>query len=432
MFTSGSTGTPKGMLTSHRAVYRTFAGQRYLDFGPGQVWLQCSPVSWDAFALEVFGPLIHGGACVLHPGHRVDPGQIAELVTRHQVTTLQLSASLFNVLVDEYPDIFSGMREVMTAGESASPAHCVRLLRRFPGIRLLNGYGPAESMGFTTTCEIDASSAARPPIPIGSPIGGKGAYVLDERLRPVPMGTQGELYVAGVGLAHGYLASPAATAERFVANPFGAPGSRMYRTGDIARCNGEGLLEFIGRADAQVKIRGFRVDPHEVEAAIVALPPVSRAAVVARADRGGGKKLIGYVVPRPGMRLAPDTLRRSLFDVLPEHLVPSALVPLDTLPLTANGKLDQRALPPPPAVRTGTGRAARTQTEEVLRDLIAKVLGMQADQVGVDDNFFDLGMNSLTAIELVAQISRSIAGRLPVRDIYLYPTIEGIAERVQT
>jgi amino acid adenylation domain-containing protein len=432
MFTSGSTGTPKGMLTSHRAVYRTFADQRYLDFGPSQVWLQCSPVSWDAFALEVFGPLIHGGTCVLHPGHRVDPGRIVELVTRHQVTTLQLSASLFNVLVDEYPAIFSGMREVMTAGEPASSAHCVRLLRRFPGIRLLNGYGPAESMGFTTTYEIDANSAARSPIPIGSPIEGKGAYVLDERLRPVPMGTQGELYVAGVGLAHGYLGSPAATAERFVANPFGAPGSRMYRTGDIARYNGEGLLEFIGRADAQIKIRGFRVDPHEVEAAIVALPPVSRAAVVARADREGGKKLIGYVVPRPGMRLAPDTLRRSLFAVLPEHLVPSALVPLDTLPLTANGKLDQRALPPPPAVRTHIGRAARTQTEEVLRDLIAKVLGMETDQVGVDDNFFDLGMNSLAAIELVAQISRSMVGRLPVRDIYLYPTIEGIAERIQT
>jgi pristinamycin I synthase-3/4 len=347
------------------------------------------------------------------------------------VTTLQLSASLFNVLVDEYPAIFSGLREVMTAGEPASGAHCVRLLRRFPGIHLLNGYGPAESMGFTTTCEIDADRAGRSPIPIGSPIGDKGAYVLDERLRPVPAGVPGELYVDGAGLAHGYLGSPAATAERFVANPFGAPGARMYRTGDIARYNGEGLLEFIARADAQVKIRGFRVDPHEVEAAIVALPAVSRAAVVARDDREGGKRLIGYVVPRPGERLAPDGLRRSLLAVLPEHLVPSVLVPLDTLPLTANGKLDQRALPPPPAVRAHTGRAARTPTEKALRDLIAKVLGMEADQVGADDNFFDLGMNSLTAIELVAQIRRSMVGRLPVRDIYLHPTIEGIAERIQ-
>jgi pristinamycin I synthase-3/4 len=432
MFTSGSTGDPKGLLTSHRAVYSTYVGQRYLDFGPHQVYLQCSPVSWDAFALEVFGALLYGGTCVLHPGHRVDPGRIAELITRHHVTTLQLSASLFNVMVDEYPAIFSEVREVMTAGEEASPAHCVKLLRRFPGIRLLNGYGPAESMGFTTTFDIDAASAGTSPIPIGRPIAGKAAYVLDDQLRPVPRGSPGELYVAGVGLAHGYLARPGATAERFVANPFGGLGSRMYRTGDVARYNGDGLLEFMGRTDAQVKVRGFRIDPHEIEAAIVALPQVSRAAVIVREDRPKDKQLVGYFVPEAGIRLDPVALRRSLSAVLPEYLLPSALVPLDSLPLTANGKLNRRALPPPTAVARTKGRAARTQTEETLRDLLADVLGMNAEQVGLDDDFFDLGVNSLLAIKLITRIRQSMRDEFALRDIYLHPTIAGIAELINS
>lgn len=430
MFTSGSTGEPKGLVTSHRAVYGTYAGQCYLDFGPEQVYLQSSPVSWDAFGLEVFGPLIHGGACVLHPGHRLDPGQIAELVTRHHVTTLQLSASLFNLLVDEYPAIFSGVREVMTAGETASPAHCVKLLRRFPAVHLLNGYGPAENMGFTTTFDIDADSAGRSPIPIGRPIAAKTAHVLNEQLQPVPPGMPGELYVAGVGLAQGYLA-PAATAERFVANPFGGAGSRMYRTGDIARYNSEGLLEFMGRGDAQVKVRGFRIDLHEVEAAVVALPQVSRAAVVVQDDDDQGKTLIGYVVPKTGQPLDPVALRRSLSAVLPEHLIPSALVPMDTLPLTANGKLDSRALPRVTAGAPTKGRSARTETEEILRDIVGGIFGIGADQVGVDDNFFDLGMNSLNAMRMALEISQSMHGQLPVQEIYLHPTIEGIARLVR-
>jgi amino acid adenylation domain-containing protein len=427
MFTSGSTGAPKGLLTSHRAMYGTYVGQRYLDFGPHQVYLQISPVPWDAFALEVFGALLHGGACVLLPGHRVDPEMIADLVPRHGVTTLQLSASLFNVMVDDYPEIFAGVPEVITAGEAASPAHCAALLRRHPHLRLLNGYGPAESMGLTTTHDIEQVTV---PVPIGRPVAGKDVYVLDDDLHPVAPGLPGELYVSGVGLAHGYVARPAATAERFLVNPYGDPGARMYRTGDLARYNEDGHLEFLGRTDSQVKVRGFRVDPHEIEAALVSLPEVSRAAVQLRADDPGEKKLVAYVVPTPGAHVDGSALRRRLAGILPEYLLPSALVPLDELPLTPNGKLDRAALPPPPATERTDVRAGRTGTEEALRRIVAEVLDMDVGQVGVDDDFFDLGGNSLLAIKMVARARQSLGEGLTLRDLYLRPTVEELAKSI--
>lgn len=432
MFTSGSTGTPKGLLTSHLAMHSTYVGQRYLDFGPHQIFLQCSPVAWDAFALEVFGALLHGGICVLLPGHRVDPGEIARLVTRHKVTTLQLSASLFNVMVDDYPEIFSELREVMTAGEAASGAHCALLLRRFPAIRLLNGYGPAESMGLTTAYDIESAPTRPSPVPIGLPVAWKDAYLLDGRLRPVPQGMPGELYVAGAGLAHGYVARPAATAERFIANPYGAPGSRMYRTGDLARYNSAGQLEFLGRADAQVKVRGFRVDPHEIEASLVALPLVSRAAVLLKQDRQGEKRLVGYVVPEPGAHLDGTAIRRKLAEALPDHLIPSVIVLLEALPLTPNGKLDRTALPSPSTATKTQVRTGRTRTEETLRGIVAEVLGLDLGQVSLDDDFFDLGGNSLLAIKLVARTRQSLGEELALRDLFRHPTIEGIATVTNT
>jgi len=424
MFTSGSTGMPKGLLTSHRAMYRTYVGQRYLDFGPEQVYLQASPVPWDAFALEVFGALLHGGTCVLLPGHRVDPAMIADLVTAHGVTTLQLSASLFNVMVDEYPEIFSGVREVVTAGEAASPVHCAALLRRYPSVRLLNGYGPAESMGLTTTYDIAEVAGT---IPIGRPVEGKDAYILDEDLDPVPDGRPGELYVSGDGLAHGYVARSSATADRFMANPHSGVGERMYRTGDLARRNDDGELEFLGRADAQVKIRGFRVDPTEVEAALVSLPGVSRAAVVVNEDRRAGRRLVGYVVT------SEDTtdLRHRMGEVLPEHLVPSVLVPLDELPLTPNGKLDRAALPPVQVNTRAEVRAGGNRLAEALRGIVAEVLGVDIGQVGVDDDFFDLGGDSLLAIKVVARTRQSLGGELPLRALYLEPTVEGFVKALR-
>ncbi|MFI0215794.1 amino acid adenylation domain-containing protein [Streptomyces lydicus] len=346
MFTSGSTGRPKGVMSPHRALTGTYLGQDYAGFGPDEVFLQCSPVSWDAFGLELFGALLFGARCVLQSGQNPDPLEIGELVARHGVTMLQLSASLFNFLVDEVPEAFEGVRYAITGGEPASVPHVAKARRDHPALRLGNGYGPAESMGFTTHHAVVAGDLSGTALPIGVPLAGKRAYVLDDDLKPAANGALGELYVAGAGLAHGYVSRPALTAERFVADPFAGPGGeRMYRTGDLARRRADGVLEYVGRADDQVKIRGFRVEPGEVEARLVGHPAVRQAAVLAQDSRLGDKQLVAYVVAERA-DAPPDAaeLRRHVAEALPAYMVPVACVPVDELPRTPNGKLDRRAL----------------------------------------------------------------------------------------
>ncbi|MFG3041233.1 amino acid adenylation domain-containing protein [Streptomyces sp. NPDC048330] len=430
MFTSGSTGLPKGVMASHRALAATFVGPDYLAFGPQQSFLQCSPVSWDAFALEVFGPLLHGGVCVLQPGQHTDPNLIAELVEQHRVTTLQMSASLFNHMLDEHPQTFTHLKEAMTAGEAASPAHTARALARHPRLHLLNGYGPAESMGFTTAFVIEPHAAAgAPSIPVGGPLSGKHAYVLDARLEPVPPGVPGELYVAGHGLAHGYIGQQALTADRFVANPHGPAGSRMYRTGDLARWNKQGALEYLGRGDEQIKLRGFRIEPGEIEAALLGHPAVVQAAAVVREDRPGDKRLVAYAVPAPGEAPTVDDLRRRVAARLPEYMVPSAFVVLEELPRTVNGKLDRRALPAPDlGTASEGGRAPRNPAEEILCGLFADNLGLES--VGIDDNFFHRGGHSLRATLLISRIRAVWDTRITISDLFQSPTPALLAEHI--
>ncbi|MFL6124048.1 non-ribosomal peptide synthetase [Actinophytocola sp.] len=347
MFTSGSTGKPKGVAAPHRALVGTLIKQSYVDFAPGGVVLQCSPVSWDAFALELFGALLNGGTCVLQPGQHPDPPAIAELVAEHRITTLHLSASLLNFMLDAYPGAFAGVRQLMTGGEPASVAHIARALREYPEMAIVNGYSPVENMIFTLCHRIGVADVGGPTIPVGTPIANKRVHVLDAELNLVPCGVVGELYMSGVGLAHGYLNQPGQTAARFVPDPFGAPGERMYRTGDLVRRRPDGVIEFLGRADAQIKIRGFRVEPGEVETALGRHPSVRRSAVLAREDRPGDKRLVAYVVPVDRAQPRPGELRRHLAGLLPDHLIPSAFVVLDRLPITPNGKLDRAALPAP-------------------------------------------------------------------------------------
>ncbi|MFD4320173.1 amino acid adenylation domain-containing protein, partial [Streptomyces sp. NPDC058548] len=426
MFTSGSTGLPKGVMASHRALAATFVGPDYLAFGPEQTFLQCSPVSWDAFALEVFGPLLHGGVCVLQPGQHTDPHLIAELVERHQVTSLQMSASLFNHMLDEHPQTFAHVKEAMTAGEAASPTHTARALADHPELHLLNGYGPAESMGFTTVFVIEPGVAAgAASIPVGGPLAGKHAYVLDANLELVAPGVPGELYVAGHGLAHGYIGQSALTADRFVANPYGPAGARMYRTGDLARWNKQGALEYLGRGDEQIKLRGFRIEPGEIEAALMAHAAVVQAAAVVREDRPGEKRLVAYVVGEA----APEELRRHVAARLPEHLVPSAFVVLDALPRTVNGKLDRRALPAPDDTTASEGgRAPRNPAEEILCGLFADNLGLES--VSIDDNFFHRGGHSLRATRLISRIRAVWDTRITISDLFRSPTPALLAEQI--
>ncbi|MER5203480.1 amino acid adenylation domain-containing protein, partial [Streptomyces sp. NPDC002825] len=420
MFTSGSTGRPKAILSSHRNLVATLIDQPYLPTGPDQVYLQCSPVSWDAFSLEFWGALLHGGTAVLQPGQKPEPALVTELARRHRVTTLLLSATLFNYLTDEHPEAFETVTTAFTVGEAASPAHVHKLQRLRPGISVLNGYGPAEVMIYATTHTIEPGDRPHPVIPIGTPLVNKPAYVLDARLNLCPPGMTGELYVAGDGLAHGYLGRPDLTATRFVPNPFAAEGGRLYRTGDLARFDRDGRLLYEGRADDQIKILGFRIEPGETEAALLTHPQVTRAAVTVHERR-----LAAYVVVADG-ETDPEEIRRHVAERLPEHLVPTYVTPLDRLPVTPNGKIDKRALPAPATV-LGTDRTPRNETEKTLAALFGRTLDLTGP-VGIDDSFFALGGHSLLAARLTNHIAEAFGVRLTIRDVFGHPTVAGLAE----
>ncbi|WP_426539040.1 amino acid adenylation domain-containing protein [Streptomyces sp. UG1] len=433
MFTSGSTGRPKGIVASHAAITGTLTGQDFASFGAGAVWLQCSPVSWDAFALELWGPLLGGGRCVLHPGQRPDPVVMAGLVERHAVTSLYVSASLFHVIVDEYPGALAGVRELIVGGEPMSPAHAARALERHPGLRLSNGYGPVEGMVFLTVHPVTAEEVRDGrPVPIGRPLDGKRLRVLDEGLRPVADGESGELYAAGAGVALGYCGRPGLTAERFVADPYGPGGEPMYRTGDLVRRRADGVLEYLGRADDQVKIRGFRVEPGEVETVLAGHPGVVRAAVVARPDATGDKRLVAYVVPRDP-QVSEGELREHAARVLADYLVPAAFVLLDALPLTPNGKLDRAALPEPGPITgslaSASAREPSGEVERALCGLFSEVLGVAS--VGPEDDFFDLGGNSLMVARLLGRIRLTLGAPVGVRTLFECRTPAALVPHVE-
>ncbi|MGW2544115.1 amino acid adenylation domain-containing protein, partial [Kitasatospora sp. NPDC001574] len=428
MFTSGSTGRPKGVAVPHRALSTTYLGQDYARFGSGEVWLQCSPVSWDAFALELYGALAFGGTCVLQPGRRPDPQAIAELTRRHGVTQLQLSASLFNFLLEEMPETYDDLKVAFTAGERASVTHVGKALEQYPHLVVANGYGPVESLGLTTCHRATAADAAGTSVPIGRPLHGKAVHVLDDRLNPVPPGTTGELYAAGGGLAHGYVGRPGLTAERFVASPFGAPGERLYRTGDLGLVNADGLLEITGRIDDQVKIRGFRVEPGEIEDALTRHPAVHEAAVTVHEPAPGDRRLAAYVTAG-STAPDPDALLDHLAALLPEHMVPASLDVLDALPLNPNGKVDRRALPAPAARLADAPADPLTPDQRLVADAVRAVLEL-ADDLGPDANFFRIGGNSLAAVRVAMRLSQETGTRVPPHVVFRGRTVGAIAERL--
>jgi amino acid adenylation domain-containing protein len=422
--TPGPLGSVIGVASSHKALLATYFGQRYLHFGRDEVLLQAAPVCEEAFALEVFGALLFGATAVLQPGQRPEPPMMARLIARHEVTALRLPASLFNVMLDEYPWVFQVVRQVLISGEPASVTHVAKALRNFPELRLVNGYGSAESVGLATAfpvAEPDVTEATG--VPIGRPIVNQRVYVLDSALRPVPTGVVGEIYLAGPGMAEGYLHRPMLTAERFVANPFGNPGERMYRSGDLARWRAAGVLEFVGRADDHAEIRGFRVEPGAIEAALTGHPSVLQAAAVVRDDR-----LVAYVVPADGHEVSVGALREQVSCLLPEHVIPSAVVVLDALPLTEGGKLNRRELPEPNFAAPSTGRAPRTPQERTMCALFCDILGLS--EVGIDDSFLDLGGHSLLATRLVSQIRSTFGAELNIRAVFESPTVARLVERL--
>ncbi|MFD5425626.1 amino acid adenylation domain-containing protein [Streptomyces sp. NPDC127084] len=429
MFTSGSTGRPKGVAVPHRALTTTYLGQDYARFGPDEVWLQCSPVSWDAFALELYGALAFGGVCVLQPGQRPDPQTVSELTRRHGVTQLQLSASLFNFLLEEFPETYDDLKVAFTAGERASVTHVGKALEQWPDLVVANGYGPVESLGLTTCHRATREDAAGNSIPIGHPLHGKEIHILDERLCPVADGATGELYASGGGLALGYMGRPGLTAERFVASPFGGPGERLYRTGDLGHRTADGVLDITGRIDDQMKLRGFRVEPGEIEDALTRHPSVREAVVTVHEPAPGDRRLAAYVTAAGAPGPDPNTLLDYLARLLPEHMVPATCDVLDALPLNSNGKADRRALPVPAERPEETPADALTPDQRLVADAVRAVLKL-TDALGPDADFFRIGGDSLAAVRVAMRLSQETGTRVPPQVVFRGRTVSAIAERM--
>jgi len=436
IYTSGSTGNPKGVVVSHRAVAnRLHWAQHEYHLGPGDRVLQRNLVSFDVSVTEIFWPLTVGAALVLaEPGRHGDPRYLARVVRQERITWIDLAASLVPGFTEE---LAAGGREVplrfvFSNGEALPVATARAFLEAFD-VPLHNQYGPTETTIDVThhhcTPADVADDAPRGPVPLGRPVWNTGAHVLDDRLRPVPPGVTGELYLSGAQLARGYLGRPELTAGRFVACPFGPDGARMYRSGDLARWRPDGVLEFLGRSDDQVKIRGFRIELGEVEGTLLAHPSLVQAVVSARSDQPGDVRLVAYVVAATGATAEPAELRAHLAASLPEYMVPSVFVVLPALPATPSGKVDRNALPAPQYRLLPSGRPPGTAAQELLCGLFAEVLGVPA--VSIDDDFFTMGGHSLSAMRLLTRLRAAMGVDVDIRDLFDAPTVAALAERLQ-
>ena len=466
IYTSGSTGRPKGIGIPHRAVTRLVRDTNYVTLGPADRIAQAANASFDAATFEVWGALLNGGCLVGIPREvTLAPQALAAALAAEQVSVLFLTTALFHQVVREEAPAPAGLRCLLFGGEAADPARVREALRAYGPRRLLHVYGPTESTTFATWRPVAAVAPAAATVPIGRPVANTRALVLDAALQLVPAGVPGELYLGGGGLAWGYPGRPELTAERFVPDPFGGwpgePGERLYRTGDRVRLDAAGELEFLGRLDAQVKIRGFRIEPGEVESELLRHPGVRQAAVVAVPGADGRElRLAAYYVPAAPAAAAgdaaappaeaapavdPPALREHLRRRLPEHMVPWAFVALPELPLTANGKVDRRALPDPAAALAAAGAAARvaprTPAEEVIAVILEEVLGLAIPEgaesplggrrVGVHDNFFELGGHSLLAARVLARLREAFGVELALSALFEAPTVAGLAQRVE-
>ncbi|MFE9784083.1 non-ribosomal peptide synthase/polyketide synthase [Nocardia salmonicida] len=446
IFTSGSTGLPKGVGVPHRAIVNQldWLAQRF-GFGDGDTVLHKTPTTFDASIWELLLPQRVGARTVIaRPGGHGDPAYLADLVTEHRIDTVQFAPTLLAAYIAHLrarPDRATGSLRRVFAGGEALPAALAQQVRALTCAEVVNLYGPTETAVQVSSHVVTAGDAVT--VPIGAPVWNTGLYVLDARLRPVLPGVTGELYVGGAQLAHGYVGAAELTAERFVPDPFGAPGARMYRTGDLVRLRGTDTpaLEYVGRGDLQVKLNGQRIELGEVEAAMQRRPGVAQAAAAVVAGVGADR-LVAYVVvarrqefDRAEVGAAQDSsgfdvvaLRSALAAELPGYLVPTVVLELDALPVNTSGKLDRAALPRP-ELRQATYRAPITETEQLVAGAFARVLDL--DRIGMDDNFFDLGGNSLTAVQLSSRLSEALGSAVPVAWFFTDPTPAVVVERLR-
>jgi amino acid adenylation domain-containing protein len=430
LFTSGSTGRPKGVCVEHRAVVRLVRGQNYATFDRCDVFLQLAPLAFDASTLELWAPLLNGARVIMFPSQFASVAQLGDVIARHGVSVLWLTAGLFQQVVEQEISVLRPVRQLLAGGDVLSVEHVRQVLDRLP-CKLVNGYGPTENTTFTC-CHPIEREAWQGSVPIGRPISNTRVYVLGETMQPTPVGVTGELYCGGDGVARAYLNRPSSTAGRFVPDPFSdEPGRRLYRTGDIVRYLANGTIEFVGRVDAQFKLRGFRIEPAEIEKALEQHAGVEQAVVLLREVPSGDKRLVSYVKLREPKQASSSELRRWLKAKLPEYMVPSAYVIIGKWPLTPNGKVDRRSLPePPPAVSEGAFVPAQGATQERLARVFKEVLG--ADRIGIHDDFFELGGHSLLAAQVVARLRNELGAELSLRALFDAPTVAELEAAIES
>ena len=424
MYTSGTTGKPKGVLVPHRGIVRLVRGADYAELGTSETFLHLSSPSFDAATFEIWAPLLNGGRLVLMPPRTPSIRDIGEMIRTGGVTTLWLTAGLFHLIVDEDPSVLQPLRQLLAGGDVLSPEHVRRCLQACPSLRLINGYGPTENTTFSCCYPIPRAVSFSGSIPIGRPIANSEAYVLDERRRPVSIGIVGELYVGGAGLALGYWRRPELTRERFVGHPFSDdPNARLYRTGDRARFLPDGTIEYMGRLDQQVKVRGFRVELSEIESVVVSAPGVRQCAAMTRTE--GTPEIVAYVVVDRDDEAVIETARAVARESLPSYMMPAKWVVLSSLPLTRNGKVDKRRLPTPDRASDRASEPPANELEWQLLEIFRRLF--QMDEIGCDDDFFELGGDSFTAIRFVAEAERWTERRIGLSRLFQHPTVRSFA-----
>ncbi|HWX43329.1 MAG TPA: amino acid adenylation domain-containing protein, partial [Blastocatellia bacterium] len=431
IYTSGSTGQPKGISIPHRAVNRLVLNTNYVQLGPSDRVLQASNSSFDAATFEIWGPLLNGG-CVVHIAKKdiLSPRSVAVVLREQQITAMFLTTALFNQVAREMPDAFSPVGAVLFGGEQVDPKWPRLVIDKGGPRRLLHVYGPTETTTFSTWSPVE-DVYGNGVVPIGKPISNTTAYVLTADLNLVPIGTTGELYIGGPGLARGYLCRPDLTSEMFVPDPFSESGARLYRTGDLVRRGNDGSIEFVGRIDNQLKLRGFRIEPGEIEVVLRGHELVRDAVVVADGASGGDKRLIAYFVTDGNESISARDLYHFLEARLPKFMMPAAFERLEALPLSRNGKVDRSQLPSPSHGGLTAGKehvAPRDEVEEALARIWTRLL--KIEKISVHDHFFELGGHSLLATQIVSQINDTFRVNFPLQAFFKASSISEVSEAI--
>ncbi|HBW33410.1 amino acid adenylation domain-containing protein [Anabaena sp. FACHB-709] len=434
MYTSGSTGKPKGVCVEHRGVVRLVKNTNYANFSCDEVILQLASIAFDAATFEIWAALLNGGKLVLMPINIPSLQEIGMAIKQYHVTTLWLTAGLFNLMVEEQIEHLKSLQQLLAGGDVLSVYHVSKVIEELPNCQLINGYGPTENTTFTCCHKITVNDLIKDSIPIGRPIANTQVYILDDVLQLVPIGIAGELYIGGDGLARGYLNKPDLTAEKFIPHPFSdKPNSRLYKTGDRVRWLPDGTIEFLGRIDFQVKIRGFRVELGEIEAILAQHPSVRSAVVLAQEYQPADKRLVAYFTREENCNtVAPSELRHFLQQKLPNYMIPSAFISLEKLPLNANGKVDRKALPNVDKICIDTDSnfvSPRTPTEARLASIWADVLGIQ---VGIYQPFLEVGGHSLHSTQIVSRVRDCFGINLPVYAVLEASTIAELSRWIES